>query len=1145
MTHRSTLFLAGVFAVSSLASKAADPTFPILIETPTAFPCGKTLVIPLVADDADGDPLSFTVTSSNPQFMARVRTGNFHYKMHVHTDDDGSVVGTPTPYDGDMEFQLFRNATPETAAFIAGFAQSGYYDNVKIHRIIPDFIIQGGDPAGTGGGDSPYTIRHEFRPHLIYTGRGQLAMANSQGGYDQEFKNNGNFQYRTGTFTPTNGSQFFVTLGQPRHLDFKHTLFGQLVRGFSTLDKVESVSVDEDGPDNTAGNGDDDRPFTPVLMTQHAVTASKTDGVLLVSATTTGAAILTVTARDPQGGTVQRTIPVASVVDTINDPPMLLPFEPQVVPAGGIPNIRINAFDLEHDAISSRFPVQNIFDSGNIIYAGVNPGNLRAVSRPTPGFWDITIGVAGLNDPLLDIDPFSASRFEMLEVGVGDKVVMATPRTVEATAATETPTMVLASFRHGSAGASPDDFIVDVNWGDRSVPQNNQGSSAPITVVRSATEPGTFEVRAKHTYPRPGLYPLHVTIDGPMGSTDTARGWGVVSATDAVLRATGEDIKFRGATFSGRPVAYFRDNTPGAKPTNYTVFVDWGDGQRTPGTVRQVAQDRFAVFGTHRYQDAETFSVAVHIRRTGPDAETVAWSTITATGFEGPQYQPPFSKANITALWSEDPHKIYRKISSTVTVADINATLFLLNGGDKPTGKWKLKFWLSPNNTLDPTDTLLKVGPLNKLLSEIKLGSLAPGAGGNLGLVKFQGGDFTIRLPGLETGAGKYVIAQIDYSDPITDKMKVAKTIPFGPLTGILVSPTSVSLREDAVDNGHKKKFRVKLDTAPTANVTIPLDITQNGVVNTTRATLDKAELVFTPTNWNIEQEVEVTALDDLIQNSSNSLTIRLKAATSTDLRFNDMNGRDVGLGISDNPRNVVVTPLTLTAKEGNAAQTFMVKLQTAPSADVTVPLDIVNAEGNPDTTRATLDKVQLIFTPANGTTEQTVTVSAVNDDVVNGNGTYKIRVKPAQSAGGATGTYHNRDGADIALTVQDNDVPGISVTPTAITAVEGGTAVTFLVKLDTQPSAEVTIPLELVDTNGTPDASRATLDVSQLVFTTENGTTSQTVTITAIDDALVNGNAAFKILLKPAISADGNTNSYHNRDGEDVNLTVQDNDTP
>ena len=382
MTHRSTLIFAGVFAFSTLASKAADPTFqaPITNGVATSFPCGKTLVIPLVADDADGDPLSLTVTTSNPNFMARVRTGNFHYKMHVHTDDDGSVSGTPTPYDGDMEFQLFRHATPETAAFIAGFAQSGYYDNVKFHRIIPDFVIQGGDPAGTGSGNAPYSIRHEFRPELIYTGRGQLAMANSEGGYHQEFNNNGNFQYRTGTFTPTNGSQFFVTLAQPRHLDFKHTLFGQLVRGFNTLDKVESVSIDEDGPDNTAGTGDDNRPFTPVVMTQHTVTASKTDGILLISATKTGTATLTITARDPNGGTATQTISVTSVVDTINDPPMLLPFEPQVIPVGGIPNIRINAFDLEHDAISSRFPVQDIFDSGNIIYAGVNERNLGAVA---------------------------------------------------------------------------------------------------------------------------------------------------------------------------------------------------------------------------------------------------------------------------------------------------------------------------------------------------------------------------------------------------------------------------------------------------------------------------------------------------------------------------------------------------------------------------------------------------------------------------------------------------------------------------------------------------------------------------------------------------------------------------------------------
>jgi cyclophilin family peptidyl-prolyl cis-trans isomerase len=1136
MFYRTSMSLASVLAAAALPLKAAAPVFPDAPggnDFPTTFPCGKTLVIPLVADDPDGDSLSYTVTSSSPLVMARVRSGNFHYKVHVHSDNNGQNV----PVDGDMEFQLFRNATPETAAFIAGYAQSGYYDDVLFHRVIPNFVIQGGDKAGTGGGPSPYTIRHEFRPELIYTGRGQLAMANSGGGYQQTFPNNGNFRYHTGSFNATNGSQFFVTLGQPRHLDFKHTLFGQLVRGFPTLDQISGVKTNADG---TVGTSDDDRPATPVKMTTHSVTASRTDAVLLLSAKTTGQATVTVTARDPGGAVATKSFVVNVVVDDTNDPPMLLPFEPAVAPVGGFPNLRIQSFDLEHDAISTRFPVQDVFSSSSIIYAGVNGANLGAVAPPSAGAWDVTFGVSGLNDPLLDVDPFSASRFEKLEIGLGDKALIAQPRTIEAEAGASTGSVVLATFRHGSAAAAPSDYIALVKWGDGTDPQST-GGTAPITIVRSATEPGAFEVRGQHTYARPGVYPVHVTLDAPLGATDTARGWAAVSPQGAVLRAAGEEIAVRGAVFARRPVAYFRDSTPGARPRDYSIVIDWGDGQRTPGSVRQVAADRFAVFGTHRYLDAESFSTAIHIRREGSNEEAIAWGRIEMTGFRGPEHLPPFSKANITSLWSEAPTKIYRGAAT-----DLVGTLFLINGGDKETGKWKLRFWISNDNTLDPTiDKRVKVGPLARQLPEIALNSLPPGGGGNLGLKPFQGGDFTLRLPAGETGAGKYVIAELVYSDPITDHMKVPKIVPFGPLTGILTrKPANFSIREDGANNQGTTTFFVKLDTLPTSNVTIPLDITMNGAVNTSRAVLDKQELVFTPANGTTEQAVTVTAKDDGLQNSTNTLVVRLKPATSTDPRFSGMDATDLNLPIADFPRNVVVTPTSLTVKEGSTVKTFTVRLQSQPDAAVVVPLEIVDANGNPNTSRATLDKAMLNFSTTNGTTAQTVTVTAVNDELDNGDANFTIRVKPALSSSSSDESYNGRDGADIALVVQDNDTIGVQVSATSLPLQEAGAAVTFTVRLQTRPTSEVTIPLEVVNANGDPDQSRMTINVSQLVFTPDNATTAQTITITPINDADVNGTGTFKIRLSPAVEADQNAADYHGVNGDDVTVTITDDES-
>ena len=1120
-------FFVAAFTVGACVAHSAAPVFVGSVnDVPSSFPVGKTLVIPIPVNDPDGGFVTLTAKSNKAHVMARVRSGNYHYKMHVTSTDDGSQTGTPTPFSGDMEFQVFRDPTRDTADFITGYAQSGFYDNLIFHRVIPNFVIQGGDKAGDGSGQAPFDIDHEFRPDLIYTGKGQLAMANSQGGYSQSFPETGNPDYKTSRVEPTNGSQFFVTLGQPRHLDFRHTLFGQLVRGFPTLAKIASVKTDEDN----------DKPVTPVKMATHQVTASRTDAVLIVSAKNAGEASITITATDSNNESTTHVINVNPVVDTVNDPPILLPLQPTVMPVGGAPSIQLRAFDLEHDAITTRFPVIAYPppNNGKTIWASASAQNLQVVARPTPGAWDVAIGVAGLNDPLFEIDPFGSSQFQNLEVGVGDKALLASPVSLHATAAENTGPRVLATFRHGSAASSPDDYIALVNWGDGTTPQNNLGNQAPISIVRSSSDPGAFEVRGGHIYARPGVYPLHVTIDGPLGSTSKARGQVAVAAADAILRATGEEFVHRGPNFAGRPLAYFTDVTPGAKVADYTVIIDWGDGQRTPGTVRQVGAGQFAVMGTHRYLDAETFSVVSHIRRAAPEAEVTAWSRVQVIGFTGPQYMPPFSKASITSFWSVDPVKEYRG-----NLVDIMGALFILNGGDKPTGKWKIKFWLSNDENLSAGDTLLKFGPLNRLQTELKLNSLVPGAGGNLFLQKFDGGDFTVRVPAGETGAGKYIIAQLDYKDPITDKMKVPKTIPFGPLAGVIVERVTspFALDEDPEKNATKVQFTVRLDTLPSGDVTIPLDITYEGAVNTTRATLSTNSLTFTNADGISKKTVEVTVKDDQRFNTTRNIFVRLKTATSTDLRFNGMDAPDVGISINDHSKNVVVSPVALTIKEGNAAQKFNVRLQTPTTKPVTVALELVDSAGQP-TTRATLDKQELTFAPETGTVNQPITVTAVNDGVANGTANLTIRVKPAVTE---DPKYSGRDGPDVTLTIQDNDTVGVTRTPPAMTVTEGDAVTrTFSVKLNSVPTSDVTIPLEIVTTGGTPDSSRATLGVTQLVFTPANALTAQDVSVTAVNDSDVNGNGTFKISLRPAQSADAGYNGFN---ASDIDLTVEDND--
>ena len=112
---------------------------------------------------------------------------------------------------GDIRVRLFPNEVPLTVANFVNLARRGYYDGIKFHRVIDDFMVQGGDPTGTGTGGPGYQFRDEFSPRLKHDGPGVLSMANA--GPD------------------TNGSQFFITHKETTWLDRRHSVFGRVVEG--------------------------------------------------------------------------------------------------------------------------------------------------------------------------------------------------------------------------------------------------------------------------------------------------------------------------------------------------------------------------------------------------------------------------------------------------------------------------------------------------------------------------------------------------------------------------------------------------------------------------------------------------------------------------------------------------------------------------------------------------------------------------------------------------------------------------------------------------------------------------------------------------------------------------------------------------
>jgi peptidyl-prolyl cis-trans isomerase B (cyclophilin B) len=135
---------------------------------------------------------------------------------------------------GPIAIELFEDDAPKTVANFTKLAGEGFYDGVIFHRVIPDFMIQGGDPTGTGSGGPGYTFEDEFNDKKIV--RGALAMANAG--------------------PNTNGSQFFiVTTEAASWLDGKHTVFGRVTDGMDVVNEISALETDAR-----------DRPRTDVVI---------------------------------------------------------------------------------------------------------------------------------------------------------------------------------------------------------------------------------------------------------------------------------------------------------------------------------------------------------------------------------------------------------------------------------------------------------------------------------------------------------------------------------------------------------------------------------------------------------------------------------------------------------------------------------------------------------------------------------------------------------------------------------------------------------------------------------------------------------------------------------------------------------------
>jgi cyclophilin family peptidyl-prolyl cis-trans isomerase len=138
---------------------------------------------------------------------------------------------------GTIDVELFEDKAPNTTANFIKLAEKGFYNNITFHRVIPNFMVQTGDPRGDGTGGPGYAIKDEFGAGLKHSKPGILSMANSG--------------------PNTGGSQFFITTVPTPWLDGKHAIFGQVIQGQEVVDNISMVK-----------RNSQDRPLTPVLITK-------------------------------------------------------------------------------------------------------------------------------------------------------------------------------------------------------------------------------------------------------------------------------------------------------------------------------------------------------------------------------------------------------------------------------------------------------------------------------------------------------------------------------------------------------------------------------------------------------------------------------------------------------------------------------------------------------------------------------------------------------------------------------------------------------------------------------------------------------------------------------------------------------------
>lgn len=314
---------------------------------------GSPLIIALNASDSDSGALTFSAMSSNLSKLS-TETPNANRSLKLVTSM------------GEITFELFEEKVPGITSKIIDLVQNGTWNNTIFHRVINNFVIQGGDPNGNGLNDEGFpNIDDQFHLDLQYTSSGLIGLAK---GSDD-----------------TGASQFFITEGPQRLQDFHSSIFGKLVTGESVRDVISNVQ--------TTGSPLD-KPLADVQLINASIFVDDDNGVLYLKAPNgaTGTVQVTVNVTDSDGNSAQRTFNVNIVPDDSNSAPFLNPIPVLSTTTGTSTVVQVTSQDAENDV-----RVYSAVKVGNVNYTFVMDSSTGQLTVTPPigfiGTMQIKVGV--------------------------------------------------------------------------------------------------------------------------------------------------------------------------------------------------------------------------------------------------------------------------------------------------------------------------------------------------------------------------------------------------------------------------------------------------------------------------------------------------------------------------------------------------------------------------------------------------------------------------------------------------------------------------------------------------------------------------------------------------------------------------------